>query len=318
MTIIQSRHALSSLMPAWTQRRYGRSFTTEGLFTLYDYDAAIMRDSLIARWPSYAPEDALPLIARDRRIRRGPHESSDAIRTRLRQWIDIWQLAGLPFGLMLSVQGFLAPWYPQLRIVTRRGLWYTLAEGTVGRMLRLPGYEPLPPCPYELGPSWPAAAPPQGEPERARAAGLFTRYKAPSPNFDWDSNSNPENEDRWWHFWLFVYPPRYPLVGNYDSDLLYDDPLHTWGFDEPEGTFTTFKSIIKDHKASRARCVSVIFPPTLDDFQPTADIDDPGMPDGWWGQDVRQATVLDEAYIVGQWITTRRLDCRYLFLNPND
>jgi hypothetical protein len=306
----QARHALASLMPPWLNRAYGRSFTTEGIFTIYDFDAAIMRDALLARYPTYAPEDALPYIARDRRIRRGPHESSDAIRKRLIQWIDIWQLSGLPFGLLLSVQGFLAPWYPPVRLVTRRGLWYTLAEGTVGRMLRLQGYEAIPPCPYELGPSWPTGAPPQGEPERARAAGLFTRHKAPSPNWDWDSISNPENAERWWHSWLIVYPPRYPLVGNYDAGILYDNPDLTWGFDEPSGTFTTFKAIIKDHKAERSRCVAVVFPPSLDDFPPTADVDDPGMPDGYWGWEVKLEG--------GEWVNARRDDCRFLFLGENE
>lgn len=312
MPVIQARYVLANLMPAFAQRAYGRSFTTEGLFTLYDIDAGIMSDMLQVRFPSHTREEALPLIARDRRIQVGPHESPETIRARLRLWIDQRQLAGLPVGFLLSLQAYLAPQYPQVRLVTRRGIWYTLGEGAVGRILNLPGYALLPPCPYELGASWPVGAPPQSQIQRLfHTPGMWARHKAPTPNFDWDSISNPENADRWWHCWAIVYPPYYTLQQPYDSGWNLDDALDSWGFQEPSGTFTTLKAITKEFRSSRNRVVSIIFAPSLNDFLPTNLPAAPGMPDGWWGQEVKQV-------VAGQWETTRREDCRYLFPPDND
>lgn len=304
------RHALAALLPIWAQRAYGRSFTTEGAFTLYDYDNAIMRDMLLARFPSYAPEDALPLILRDRGLIAGPYESIDAQRARALLWIDQAQLRGLPVGLMLAIQAYLAPAYPQIRIVTRRGIWYTLAEGTVGRILGLPGYTPLPPCSYELGANWPAGSRPMPQIERARNAGLYTRHKPPAINWDWDSISNPENADRWWHFWIVVYPPSYPFQEGYDTGWIYDDPLESWGFDEPTGTLQTFKAIVRGYKPAKSRCVAIVACPSLSDFSPTALPADPTFPDGYWGWEVKLES--------GEWVNTRRLDCRYAFLGANE
>lgn len=313
MPVPQLRHALSALMPPWLRRPYGHSLTTEGMFTVYDYDSAIMRDGLLARWPTYAPVDALPHIARDRRIHIGPYESTDAQRVRLRQWIDLHQLAGLPLGLMLAVQGYLAPAYPRIRIVTRRGLWYTLEEGTVGRMLQLPDFEPLPPCPYELGPHWPVGAPPAMPAERVRAAGLYQRYFGDPLLWNWDSISNPENANRWWHFWLIVYPPSYPFQAGYDTGWTLDNQLESWGLHEPSGTGDTLKMIIRDTKPAKSRCVAVIFCPSLNDFDPTTLPTLPfttGFPDGYWGWEVKN--------VADEWVTTRRLDCRYVFPGANE
>lgn len=312
MPVLQSRHALATLMPPFAQRERGHAFTTEGLFTLYDMDAGIMSDALQARFPSHAPVDALPMIARDRRIRTGPYANDQTIRAQLRQWIDVWQLSGLPLGLLLALQAYLAPGFPQIRIVTRSGVWYTLREGAVGRMLSLPGYVPLPLADYELGPEWPTDAKPATQVERLRKFGYFFRLKAPSPNFDWDSQSHPENATKWWHFWVIVYPPHYPIQQPYDSELwTYDDPLESWGFDEPYGTFDTFKAIIRDDfKPSRARCVAVIFCPSSLDFNPSNAVNAPGMPDGYWGWEVKLEG--------GVWVSTRRPDCRYLHFREND
>lgn len=313
--IIQARHSMADLMPVWTQRSYGHSFNTEGLFTVYDYDGEFMRDALLARFPSYAPEDALPHIARDRRMPIGPYMTTEVQRVWLLQWIDIWRLAGLPIGLLLAMQGFLAPFYPRVRIVTRGDIWYTLEEGAVGRMLELPGYEPLPPAPYELGVAW--VGDPAPATERLRAAGLYQRYVGDPLLWDWDSISNPENATKWWHFWGFVYPPStapstlggFPIQEPYDGFFwVYDSQTESWGFNEPWGTFTTFKSLIRTFKPAKSRCVSVIFCPNAFDFDPTtlpAFPFTPGFPDGYWGWEVK--------LVMGQWVPTRRTDCRYLF-----
>ena len=135
--------------------------------------------------------------------------------------------------------------------------------------------------------------------------------------WDWDSISNPENEDKWWHLWGFVYPPSgapttlggFLIQEPYDGSFwTYNSQTESRGFNEPWGTFTTFKSLVRTFKSAKSRCVSVIFCPSAGDFDPTAlpaFPSTPGFPDGYWGWEVK----LD----MGDWVPTRRTDCRYLF-----
>lgn len=200
----QTRHIMRELLPPWLKRSLGDSLCAEGLFTVYDLDAEYMRDALLARMPSYAPADALPLIAADRGVPIGPAEPEDVLRVRLILWLDFLQLAGLPLGLLLAMQAVLAPAYPTVRVVTQQSLWYLLEEGAVGRMLALPGYEPLPPTTYELGPNWPAG---QVAPaiERLRAQLLLERLVVDPPNWDWDSESIVHGSGGRWSAWVIAY-----------------------------------------------------------------------------------------------------------------
>lgn len=301
MAIPQLRYALEQLVPWWLRGNYGRSFIAEGLFTVYDWDAAFFNEALFARYPSYCHSSCLPLIGRDRRIVRGSHEGIESYRVRLRQWLDVWRLAGTPLGLMVALQGYLAPYYPQIRIVTRRPVWYALEEGTAASMLELPGFETLAEIPDN-----PAATMAQ----RAVLGGRFQRQINGVAAWDWDSLSNPENATRWWHFWVIICPPHYPLQTPWDTgDWVYDDPLESWGFDEPYGTYDALKQIVKDFKPAKSRCVSIIFPPT-DLYGPFGVPAAPIWPDGWWGAETKLSG--------GIWVPTRYDENRYLFPEPNN
>jgi hypothetical protein len=306
----QARHDLAVLVPPWTGGSQARpraySFVTEGLFTVYDVSAEQWWQSLLARFPSAAPADALPYLARERRLFVGPSEPTATTRVRVRNWIDEWSLSGLPLGWLLAVQAYFAPTYPRVRIVTRRSMWYTLEEGAVGRLLSLDGYEPLSPCPYELGANWPIGA--VASPiERLRTSGLFTRHKAPVANWDWDSISTPGNAGRWWDFWAFVYPPAVAQQGKYDGaapDDVYYGEESGWGLDELPGTLFVLRLLGVQRKPAKAYLGAIIFPPSLTDFDPTTAPGDPNFPDGYWSA----ATKI----VGGVAMPTRRDDCRYI------
>jgi len=307
----QLRHCLAALLPPWAggsvARPKAHSFTVEGVFTIYDLDAELMWQSLLSRFPSTAPEDALPYLLRDKRMIAGPAEPIATTRVRLKQWIDEWSLAGLPLGLMLALQAYVAPSYPRIRIVTRRSMWYTLEAGAVPRLLNLPGAEPLPPCPYELGAGWPIGAV-ASQVERLRAAGLYQRYKAPVPNWNWDSISDPAAANRWWDSWVFIYPPSYPFQGNYDGvppDDVYYGEETGWGIDELPGTLLTLQQLAVLRKSQKSYIKAIILPPSLTDFDPTTPPGDPSFPDGKWSWFTK-----DDG--LGNTVPARRQDCRYI------
>lgn len=52
------------------------------------------RDAVDARFPTRAPEDALPELARDRKIEFGFNESSESLRERIRTAWRRWKMAG--------------------------------------------------------------------------------------------------------------------------------------------------------------------------------------------------------------------------------
>ena len=64
----QNRHILRELCPPWLRGPQAYSFLNEGIFTIYDIDAELWWQALLARFPSYCPADALSYLATDRRI----------------------------------------------------------------------------------------------------------------------------------------------------------------------------------------------------------------------------------------------------------
>lgn len=288
------------------RRAYSAPLSTQALSAIPETGDVFIQWAAEAAWlrhPSLTPPDGLPLIGRDRRIVRGSRESAEAYAQRLRQWADVWRLGGLHLAVLFSVQAFLAPDYPRVRLVNRASTWYTLESGAVllgpDGAATLPGvrddgstFRWVPPPPDLLGGEEPRTA--------------FWLHKPAIPNFNWDGEAHPERAGRWWDFWIVIEPPYYPLVGRYDTGLLYDDPLQTWGFAEDGGTFDALKSIVADFKSAVSQPVGVIFAPDGTRYDPAAVPPVAGWPDGWYSVGAR---VID-----GVWTPTRRRDERYLDL----
>jgi hypothetical protein len=262
-------------------------------------------DAVRLRYPSVTPSDAsLSIIGRDRRIPRAPGETPESYARRLVLWLDLWALAGLPLGLLYAIQSFVFPGYPQVRLVSRSGFWYTLDEGA---SRDASPFEAMTlPCPEVPGQRTPRYVPALEATPRAR----FWMHDG-AGNWDWDSISNPERAAFWWDYWLVVYPSSWPLQGTYagsGADQVVYGSGEAWGFDEIAGTFGTMRELVRIYQRAGSNCRGVIFAPTLADFDPYAAPGDPTMPDGHWGADAK--------IIAGASEHTRRRDCRYLLKFP--
>lgn len=296
------RAVLRSLMP-WYARQGSAWRVLEPLGRAMDKTVQAALDAVWMRCPTVCPEDALSILGRDRRLPRAPGEPPAAYRRRLLLWLDYWSHAGLPLGLLYAVQSYLYPGYPRVRMVTRGGWWYTLDEGASARQtpyeaMTLPCAAPagFATSPYRYAPALEAA-------ERA----AFWTHVADPVNWDFDSLSNPERVNSWWDFWLIIHPSSYEIQAPYDGPpgLVYDSNT-CWGLKVPQGTIDTLRTLIRMFKRAGSECRNILFAPTLDDFDPYAAVNAAGMPDGWWGKNVR--------LVGGQWVGTRRDDVRYVEL----
>lgn len=95
---------------------------------LFDAMSERLRQGIRARFPADAPEDALALIGRDRRITRGFAEPSDNYRLRLPGFLNEWRLAGAAWPMLhqlLGYCGYLAGGMV-VRTVDNRGNWNTI------------------------------------------------------------------------------------------------------------------------------------------------------------------------------------------------
>lgn len=305
----QNRHILRELCPPWLRGPQAYSFLNEGIFTLYDIDSELMWQALLARFPSYCPADALPYLAADRRIIRGPDESEEATRARLLAWMVEAVLSGLPLGWLIAMQAFGAPDYPKVRVVTKKSIWYTLEANAVPRMLGLAGYTPLSPCIYESGANWPIGAV-ASQTERLRYSGLYTRSKASPANFDWDSVSNPERSACWWDVVGVIYG-HYTKQKAWDSGLwVWDDPSQSLGLDHPYGNLTTLRYVATQRKSCKSVLRAVVWTDNAALFDPAKALGDPELPDGYWGKPARVTA--------GHLTPSRRTDCRVMTSFPRD
>jgi len=301
----QNRHILRAVTPPWLRGPYAESFLVDGIYKIYDKDNEDFFAALLARWPTYAPIDALPYLAADKLLISGPDEDTTAKRARIRLWMIEAMLSGLPIGILLAMQAFGGPDYPLVRVVTKSSIWYTLEAGAVGRLLQLPGYDPLPKCSYENGASWPIGATAMPE-ERLRESGLYTRLQASPANFDWDSLSNPERSACWWDAVGVIYG-RYGEQDAY-ADLadtwLLDDPSTSVGTAEPYGTLTTLQYIAVQRKSAKSVLRAIVCTENLALLDPALSPGDPLLPDGYWGRPGK--------IVAGKLVPSRHLDCRAL------
>jgi len=126
VTVLTFRDSLDKLAPPWL-----RTFWSSRL--LYSFGVNV--DALItcvelgvkARFPEYAPSDALSYLGRERQIRRGFAESDASYAQRLTQWIDDRRERGGPQATMRQLQGYFTGHEVPTRIVNPQGAWHTLS-----------------------------------------------------------------------------------------------------------------------------------------------------------------------------------------------
>lgn len=117
---------------------------TEGEGGLVGYSLDLIKDAFVERlrlgflagFPQNgpngetAPEDALALIGRDRRVVRGIDESAESYAYRLTQWLVDRRRTGNPFALMKKLAEYTGPGVA-FRTVDVRGNWYSRDEDGV-------------------------------------------------------------------------------------------------------------------------------------------------------------------------------------------
>ena len=94
---------MEKAQPPWLQNEAGRRWA-RALGRVLDGAVDGAQDAVLARHPSYAPEDALNLVGEGRAISRFGGELEAAYRERLRQAFTFWSLAGTFPGVLLWLE----------------------------------------------------------------------------------------------------------------------------------------------------------------------------------------------------------------------
>lgn len=80
------------------------------------------------RYPNLYSAESLPLIGRQRRIRRGPNESAEAYGMRLRRWLDDHRRRGGPHALLEQLRAYFLPIKFPMHLIYRSGARYVMGE----------------------------------------------------------------------------------------------------------------------------------------------------------------------------------------------
>jgi hypothetical protein len=242
------RDMVRTLVPRNFQQKFGYGFLYS-LATLGDTLYQMAVEAARVRFPSSAPDDALPYHGRDRGVARGPEETRDQYVARLLAWRDTAKRVGHAHRIIQNVQdydlGNLGGSLPSVTLVTNTGTWFVLdSTGTITRTVSLPG---------------------------------------PS-NWDWDSRP-----DLWDRFWIVLYadewefgnpPQQWARDGTWgDGELWGNDGTSTIGSTATPVQVQEIRQRVADAQGADARCVSIII--SFDDtaFKP----DSSGtLPDGLW------------------------------------
>lgn len=90
--------------------------------------------SIKIRYPNLYSAESLPLIGRQRRIRRGPNESAESYGKRLRRWLDDHPRRGGPYALLEQLRAYFLPLKFPMHLIYRSGARYVMNEdGAVAR-----------------------------------------------------------------------------------------------------------------------------------------------------------------------------------------
>ncbi|WP_437958603.1 hypothetical protein WME76_02335 [Sorangium sp. So ce119] len=248
MANLSFRESVRRYVPPWLSDRGERGSVgfrfLYGIASVLDAGAEVLVQGLQARFPGLGSPTALPYIGRDRRIPRGPQQTDAAYAAELLRWLEYWRGAGNAYTLALALQTFLFPGAPQVRLVTRSGLWWTLDPSG------------------EL--SWHRADPnnwdwdSNTDPE---AAGNWSDFWiiVYAPSFGDAGNWSPSDGQAW-------------------------GPDLAFGVDATTGTIDSIKRLVQQWKGAHTRCVCLIVAYDASSFDPAAAPGAVGMPDGNWGR----------------------------------
>ena len=119
------RETLNAYLPPFLRTSYAYRYMWT-IASLADAGVEFAYQGFYAKLPGYGTPTALPLIGRDRVMRRGFDESDESYGARLAQWLPTKRTMGNAFSIMRQVKGYLSPHTPKMRVVNASGTWYTL------------------------------------------------------------------------------------------------------------------------------------------------------------------------------------------------
>lgn len=123
------RRVFKWLAPSWLTTGQGE-LVLFSLGALQDAFAERTRLGLLARLPSYANDDALNLLGKDRKIVRGINEPGTSYAPRLIRWIEDHKTRGNAFTLLEQLRAYLQT-DTKVQTVDNNGNIYTIAaDGT--------------------------------------------------------------------------------------------------------------------------------------------------------------------------------------------
>lgn len=118
------RDWLPRAAPPWLQKGWGRKVLEE-VGGAIDDQRDRLNQAVKARFPAYAPADALPQIGKDRTLLRGPTDTDATYGERLRTAWTTWELAGGHKGLLTQLY---ASGFTTANIIQKNGR-YTSIDG---------------------------------------------------------------------------------------------------------------------------------------------------------------------------------------------
>lgn len=123
---------LPNFVPWWLRTETGGEIL-RGIGKYLDDHETLNIDAVRRRLPG-EHEDALPLMSRDRGLRRGPAESAAQFAIRLRRWLTDHALRGNPYALLAQLQAFYTGSNFQIDLVYRSGK--RLIQDALGQVQR--------------------------------------------------------------------------------------------------------------------------------------------------------------------------------------
>lgn len=125
------RDTIRRISPPWLQGFWGYRLMYSLAIPLDAFGDGLVA-SIKLRFPNVYSAETLPLIGRERGIRRGPDETDEGYAVRQRDWWEAHRHRGNPYNLLGRVLvGYLTPHLVKMREVNNAGAWYTRnADGT--------------------------------------------------------------------------------------------------------------------------------------------------------------------------------------------
>ena len=216
------------------------------------YDLAICYDGLADaggyavqfRFPTYAPEDALPWLSKDRQITRGPDEPTASFIARLLLWLDLWRNAGSAPSVLRALASYF--------------IGFTIVEGSTPMTIETVNDTVGGGNAWNFGP----LDPPNN---------LF----ADPPNWNWDGNDYPGRA------WVIIYNGPWAQTIEWGGFSWGDGTC--WGSTATSSDGGSIRALIAQWKTAGCFVPEVIVAFDGTWFIPGLPPGDPKLPDGNWG-----------------------------------